>query len=93
VKVSEKQIEQIAAAVVEGLMAGGLAHPRGDRAALEAAVREVLRADLRGEADLDREVEALLRTHADRLDAEGADYRRMFNMLKQKLARERGIVI
>ncbi|MDP3940303.1 MAG: DUF507 family protein [Deltaproteobacteria bacterium] len=92
-KVSEKQIEQMATAVVEGLLEGGLAHPRGTRADLEAAVRDVLRADLRGEADLDQEVERLLEVHADRLDEEGADYRRMFNMLKQKLARERGIVI
>ncbi len=92
-KVSEKQIERMAAAVIQGLVEGGFAVPKGDRAEVEAAVREVIAADLRAEEDLDREVERLLAPHADRLDAEGADYRKMFALLKQKLARERGIVL
>ena len=92
-KVSGKQIEQIAAAITEGLVAGGFARPRGDRADLEAAISDALRADLDAEGALDREVESLLQQHADRLDAEGADYRRMFGMLKKKLARERGFVL
>ncbi len=92
-KVSRKQIDQIAAAITEGLVAGGFARPRGERADLEAAVSDALRTDLEAEGALDREVESLLQQHADRLDAEGADYRRMFGMLKKKLARERGIVL
>ena len=92
-KVSEKQVEQIAAAVLEGLIESGHAHPKGNRAEIEAAIREVIDADLEGEDALDREVERLLAPHTDRLDAEGADYRRMFNMLKKKLAREKGIVL
>jgi hypothetical protein len=92
-KVSEKQIEQMAAAVMAGLVEGGFAVPRGDRAGVEAAIREVIAADLAAEADLEREVERLLAPHTDRLDAEGADYRRMFSLLKQKLARERGMVL
>lgn len=92
-KVSRKQIEQIAAAITEGLVSGGFARPRGARADLEAAISNVLRSDLDAEGVLDREVESLLQKHADRLDAEGADYRRMFGMLKKKLARERGIVL
>jgi hypothetical protein len=56
-------------------------------------VRAVITEDLTAEEELDREVERLLEPHAARMDAEGADYRKMFNLLKQKLARERGIVL
>ncbi|MFQ5458117.1 MAG: DUF507 family protein, partial [Myxococcota bacterium] len=90
-KVSGKQVEQIADAIAEGLIAGGHAQPRTDRAAMVAAIREAITADLRSEEALDREVERLLEQHADRLDADGADYRRMFAMLKKKLARDRGV--
>ena len=92
-KVSQKQIEQIAGAIVGGLMAGRFIAPGADRTALEGAIREAIRADLAAEETLDREVERLLVQHADRLDAEGADYRRMFAMLKKKLAGERGVVL
>ncbi len=92
-KVSSKQIEQIAHAVVSGLLAGGHLAPRVSHADLEAAVRAVITEDLAAEDALDCEVERLLEPHADRMNAEGADYRRMFNLLKQKLARERGVVL
>ena len=93
VKISEKQIEQMAAAVVSGLLEKSLVAPRGKRAELEQAVRNAIVEDLAAEDALDQEVERLLAPHASKLDEEGGDYRRMFNMLKQKLARERGIVL
>ncbi|OGP84609.1 MAG: hypothetical protein A2Y95_12010 [Deltaproteobacteria bacterium RBG_13_65_10] len=92
-KVSAKQVEQIAHHVVSGLLSGGHLSPQVSHADLEAAVRAVITEDLAAEDVLDREVERLLAPHAERMDAEGADYRKMFNLLKQKLARERGIVL
>ena len=92
-KVSAKQIEQMAAAVVAGLLEKSLIHPKGSAAEVQAAVRSEIEADLAAEETLDQEVERMLAPHAAKLDAEGADYRRMFNLLKQKLARERGIVL
>jgi hypothetical protein len=91
-KVSPKQVEQMAAAVVAGLLEG--ARPAGGtREALETAVRQAIAEDLAAEDALDQEVERLLAPHAAKMDEEGADYRRMFTLLKQKLARERGIVL
>ena len=92
-KVSPKQVEQMAAAVVAGLLEKGLIQPRGTREALETAVRQAIAEDLAAEDALDQEVERLLAPHAAKMDEEGADYRRMFALLKQKLARERGIVL
>ena len=93
VKVSEKQIEQMTTAVVSGLLEKSLVAPKGTRSELERAVRSVISEDLAAEDALDQEVERLLAPHVSKLDEEGADYRKMFNMLKQKLARERGIVL
>jgi hypothetical protein len=93
VRVSSKQIEQMAAAVVAGLLEKGLVQPKGTREALESAVRDAIAEDLAAEEALDQEVERLITPHAARMDAEGADYRRMSSLLKQKLARERGIVL
>ncbi len=92
-RVSPRQVEQMAAAVVAGLLEKGLVSPKSTREALEAAVRQAVSEDLTAEESLDAEVERLLAPHAAKMDAEGADYRRMFGLLKQKLARERGIVL
>ena len=49
--------------------------------------------NLRDEDDLDREVEEILKSHSGSIDSQKIDYRKMFSMIKGKLARERGIVL
>lgn len=92
-RVSPKQIEQMAAAVVAGLLEKGHVTAKVTRDSLEAAVRQTLSEDLAAEEALDQEVERMLAPHADKMNEEGADYRKMFSLLKHKLARERGIVL
>lgn len=53
-------------------------------------VVEIILKDLKAEDDLDREVENLLKAHGG---SEKIDYRKMFGMVKTKLARERGIIL
>ena len=38
-------------------------------------------------------MEGILKKHSASIDTERVDYRRMFTMIKTKLARERGIVL
>jgi len=49
--------------------------------------------DLRAEDTLDREVEEILKGHSGEIDSQRLDYRKMFNIVKGKLARERGIIL
>lgn len=56
-------------------------------------VKEAILADLRAEDALDREVEGILQSHSGELDSSGADYKKMFRMVKGKLARERDLVL
>jgi hypothetical protein len=56
-------------------------------------MRSAFTGDLKAEDDLDREVEGILNSHTSTIDTQRLDYRKMFHMIKSKLARERGIVL
>ena len=49
--------------------------------------------DLMVEDDLNREVDDILRAHQSELQQESVDYRRMFQLIKHKLAKERGLIL
>ena len=79
--------------VLEGLKEKDLIIFKADEGVVLKKIIEVFLADLRAEDALDREIEELLSSHSEAMDSERVDYRRMFNMIKGKLARERGLVI
>lgn len=92
-KLTLEQVEKIAELVLDALKKKGLiALKTGEQQALQK-INDVILADLRAEDGLDREVEEILKTRAGDMDSQRIDYRKMFNMIKGKLARERGIVI
>ncbi|MBI5888936.1 MAG: DUF507 family protein [Deltaproteobacteria bacterium] len=92
-KLTLEQVEKIAELVLDALKKKGLITLKtGEHQALQK-INDVILADLRAEDSLDREVEEILKTHTGEIDSQRIDYRKMFNMIKGKLARERGIVI
>ncbi len=56
-------------------------------------ITEAILADLRAEDALDREVEEMINSHSAGLGGQTIDHRKMFNMIKNKLVRERGIIL
>jgi len=92
-KLSSEQIEKISAMILKGLKEKNLVVFKADEGKVMEKVVDVITRDLKAEDDLDREVEAILQTHSRELDTQGADQRKMFRMIKGKLARERGIVL
>lgn len=92
-KLTIEQVEKITTMVLEDLKAKKLITFKADETVVLKRMEEILLADLRAEDELDREVEGMIEDHSDTLDSERIDYRRMFNMVKHKLARERGIVL
>jgi hypothetical protein len=56
-------------------------------------LKHVITENLSVEDQLNREVDDILREHLKEIQRESVDYRRMFQMIKTKLARERNIVI
>ena len=79
--------------VLQGLKEKDLIIFKADEEVVLKKILDVFLADLRAEDALDKEVEEILSSHSEAIDSERVDYRRMFNMIKGKLARERGIVI
>lgn len=92
-KLTKEEVEKIAKLIVERLKEKGLiAFKESEQKVLDRAI-EAISSDLKAEENLDREVEAMLKSRSAEIDSGRLDYRKMFNMVKMKLARERGIVI
>jgi hypothetical protein len=60
---------------------------------LAAEIERIITEELMVEDRLNDEVRELLRGHESSIDRGGYDYRRLFELTKQKLVRERGIII
>jgi hypothetical protein len=83
---------RMAASVVRRLVTRKLAEVRDETRAREA-VRRVLAENLLAEEKLDAEARALLMNHAKEIRDSASDYRRLFTLVKSKLARERGFTL
>jgi hypothetical protein len=92
-KLSIEQVEKISKIVVERLKEKDLIVFKAPENKVLDRMHEIIIHDLKAEDDLDREVEEILKTHTGSMDNQKIDYRKMFSMIKGKLARERGIVL
>ena len=64
-----------------------------DESRLAGLVENVIVADLEAEERLDEEARELLSQHYEQVRASGAHYRELFNKVKAKLAKDRGIIL
>jgi len=92
-RIQMEKIERIASLVLRGLKDKELVILKADEATILARMREAIVADLKAEDELDREVESILNAHSGEMDDDNVDYRKIFRMLKNKLEKERGIII
>ncbi len=92
-RLSKEQIERIARQMLDNLKKKGLVVFKVQEAVVLERIIEIFTADIRKEDELDREVEKILSQHTGEIESGRIDYRKMFNMIKHKLARERGIVL
>ena len=92
-KVSEEWAARICRAVLSRWKERGIVRVKADEATvLKAMAGEILK-DARREEQLDRDVEALLQKHAAAMDLHQASSSLMFQKIKDRLAKERGIVL
>ena len=84
---------RIADAIAENLESKGLVEYEAPKREIAEKIAAVSTADMMAEEALNKDVEKLLSAHADEIARENMDYRKMFDMTKQKLAKERGIVL
>ena len=92
-KLTDDQVARICRTILGRWKDKGLIRPKAAEDLLAAKMVEAVLADFRREEALDREVEALLDKHAREMADSQASSRVMFQKIKERLARERKIVL
>lgn len=92
-KIRQEHVERICRGILERWKGKGLVRPKAPAEVLLARMAEEIAADFRREEALDREVEALIEKHAAQVSLSRADSRILFQKIKERLARERNIVL
>jgi hypothetical protein len=88
----EQLAVRMADAVVKRLVVRKLADVKDESRAREV-VRRILEEDLQAEEKLDADARALLLDHAKEIRDSASDYRRVFALVRAKLAKERGFTL
>ena len=94
-RLKEEQIRGLAEKVYNDLSADNLIIPRGERGAVVAGIASAISQNFVAEQKLERDAEKLLDETLDAMGSGAADIdrRRMLKMVKDKLAKERNIVL
>ncbi|MBI3585462.1 MAG: DUF507 family protein [Nitrospinae bacterium] len=92
-RLKEDMISFISTTIVDDLLKNGLIEVDCPKEKIIDSVGKIIIDELMQEDKLNDEVKELLKSHETELDKGNIDYRRMFQMVKQKLARERGMVL
>ncbi len=91
----EEQVRRLAEKVYNDLQADGLIVPRGEQKTVVAGIADAITRNFAEEQKLERDAERLLDETISSMGRGAADIdrRRMLKMIKDKLARERKIVL
>ena len=94
-RLKEEQIRGLAEKVYNDLLSENLIVPRGERGAVVSGIVRVIVQNFAAEQKLERDAEKLLDETLDAMGSGAAqiDRRRMLKMIKDKLAKERKIVL
>ncbi len=94
-RLKEEQIHRLAEKVYNDLSSAGLITPRRERGAVVDGMAKAIAGDINAEQALERDAERLLNETIAGLGraAVEIDRRKMLRMIKEKLAKERKIVL
>jgi hypothetical protein len=92
-RLSKERVRRLTEQVATRLQQDGHIEVVGDRQALVDAVEQAVLEELSVEDRLNAEVRQLLKAYEKQIEQGQVDYQKMFTMIKQKLVRERGIIL
>ncbi len=92
-KIREDQVLRLCRVILSRWKGKGTIRPKASEEILLGKMVDEIAKDFRREEALDREVEALLEKHSAELSRSQASSRLMFQKIKDRLAKERGIVL
>ena len=91
-RLKKEFIEKISKKIIESLLSKNLIIWESSHDKLESIINEIIIDDLMVEDHLNEEVKELLDSRTDEYDRSMMDYGRVFQLVKSKLARDRGLI-
>jgi hypothetical protein len=91
VRYTKTYLQRVATTLVSALVKKNLIRHKGEITTVEERVVAALLRNFREEEELEREAERVAAEHTREM--QGVDQRKMVSLIKQRLARERGIVL
>jgi hypothetical protein len=92
-RLSKERVRHIAETLVARLVQDGHVLLTGPPKTVVEALDHTVSEELAIEDRLNNEVRQLLKAYEHQIEAGQVDYQKMFTMIKQKLVRERGIIL
>ena len=92
-KFKKERVAILASNIIEGLLKSGLIVPSIPREELIKKIDNTITGDLMIEEKLNEEVREILKSHSKQLEQESVNYQRMCQMVKDKLVKDRGIIL
>ena len=92
-RLKDEQIGRLAEKVLGDLERARLVEQKQARGTVLAGIKSAIAADLKEEENLERDAEALMEQTLKAMGGEGIDRHKMLRMIKEKLAKERKIVL
>ena len=92
-RLPKEMIKHMADAIAANLESKGIAEYEVPKSAIAEKIAEVILANMADEDKLNKDVEKLLSAHEAEIAKENMDYRKVFELTKNKLAKERGFVL
>ncbi len=92
-RIQKELVDRIAHKIVAALIEGDYLVWEDHPDKLEAIVNEIITADLMIEDQLNDEIRQLIESRTKEYERDMMDYGRVFQMVKTKLVRERGLIL
>ncbi|MCC7202614.1 MAG: DUF507 family protein [Nitrospirae bacterium] len=92
-KFKKERVSILATGIFEGLLKNGLISANVPAEELIRKIENTVMDDLMIEDKLNEEVREILKSHSKQLEKESVNYQKMFQMVKDKLVKERGLIL
>lgn len=92
-RLNKVRVHQMAESMVERLISGGNVQVQGNPDAVVQQLESAILHELQAEDRLNAEVREMLKQFEREFSEGRADYQKMFSMVKQKLIKERGLIL
>ena len=92
-KYDDRQVEKLSLLITGELKKNDYVTLGSRESTVRVKIRDVILGNLKEEEQLDREVKRLMEAYARQIEGGEVDSRKVFAMIKGKLAKERGFVL